>query len=99
MLWLSPKARAEKKDKETISGARWRPSGSFSPSRAVHTHNIPCGDIAAKEMSSVEGAIVLKNIRRDIPALKPLAANVILLQRQLIEAVQRYQVSPLLHSL
>ncbi len=41
----------------------------------------------------MEKAIVLKNIRRDIPAMKPLAAKVIQLQRQLIEAVQRYQVS------
>lgn len=40
----------------------------------------------------MEQAIVLKNIRRDIPAMKPLAAKVIQLQRQLIEAVQRYQV-------
>jgi len=36
-------------------------------------------------------AIVLKNIRRDIPAIKPLAVKVICLQRQLLEAVQRYQ--------
>lgn len=40
----------------------------------------------------MDQAIVLKNIRRDIPAMKPLAAKVILLQRQLIQAVQRYQV-------
>ena len=51
------------------------------------------------ETSASGGPIVLKNIRRDIPALKPLAAKVILLQRQLIEAVQRYQVRPLILSL
>jgi len=37
-------------------------------------------------------AIVLKNIRRDIPAIKPLAIKVICLQRRLLDAVQRYQV-------
>ena len=37
-------------------------------------------------------AIVLKNIRRDIPAIKPLAVKVICLQRRLLDAVQRYEV-------
>ena len=37
-------------------------------------------------------AIVLKNIRRDIPAIKPLAVKVICLQRRLLDAVQHYQV-------
>jgi hypothetical protein len=45
------------------------------------------------------GTIVLKNIRRDIPALKPLAAKVICLQKELIEAVKRYQVSFLFFNL
>ncbi len=48
---------------------------------------------SAASTSVEDQTIVLKNIRRDIPALKPLAARVIHLQKRLIETVKRYQVS------
>lgn len=38
----------------------------------------------------MNSSIVLKNIRKDIDAVKPLAANVVSLQRQLLEAVRCY---------
>ena len=38
----------------------------------------------------MNSSIVLKNIRKDIEAVKPLAANVVSLQRQLLEAVRCY---------